>query len=131
MAYFVTFESNIFKQPSSNSLLKWTTSIFNENKIKINEVFNYEWGHILFTKYKNTNYSITLLFETVEEDEEIYDTEEEYIENNTIGIEKERSILEKITFKNKMNERDELLTLIEMKINQIESVENVTTGKIA
>ena len=132
MAYFATFETNIFKQPEVENLNIWVNEILTKNNIVSREIVEYDWGNIIFTEFKKQKYIITFINPpAIDDEDEIYDTGVEELESITIGVEKDRSIIEKITFKNKMHKNDEVLNLFIEKINKIRDVRNVNTLKIA
>ena len=132
MAYFATFETNIFKQPEVENLNIWVNEILTKNNIVSKEIVEYDWGNIIFTEFKKQKYIIIFINPpAIDDEDEIYDTGVEELESITIGVEKDRSIIEKITFKNKMHKDDEVLNLFIEKINKIRDVRNVNTLKIA
>ncbi len=127
--YIVTFESNQFdlkgeKENPINpirglSIGEWIVPLLNERGVKTSSIEPEDWGWYLYAEHEGSRY---LLGFAANEGEEVGDEPEIMIQ-----IEKQRTFLETILFKNKMEDNDGLLKIVENLASQIPNVKKLET----
>ena len=133
MHYIITFKSSKFhisherKNPINPiygvSLGEWLSLLLKQKNINVTDIDAEDWGWYV---YVTLNYKKYLVGFIAIPDEEESDNAELIIQVN-----KKRSFIELLTFKEKMNETDELLQLIHQFVSKIEDAKNIEVEKVA